>query len=345
MGNPKQQVVGAVRSLARKPVVVRARVWARTRRDERDAVPVRQARALVKALREDPPDVVYLGDSCAAWVHPDDADQRMLATMIEDALAPLKVVAIHGGGYNAPLHTAYLRLLESSPHRPLVVHSMWDRGCAVPWAYHPIHSHQHTIDAVAAVDPTGPLRRIRRRRIEPKAAPADWEAFAARPYETAVHGPGTIGDLMTPLRDASRWAPDDEERLALLHAYHYSARYDTDAAEPGRFRELGRTIRELGCRSVAYQNPVPTELCRRLLGAEVVELMHRNLDVTAAAYLEGAGGAASLVRIATEFREDEFIDLTDGCEHVKEDARRRIAAEVADRVRAVLAEPRPGTPA
>lgn len=313
--------------VAQAPVVIRARHRLRERRDAADELAVRQARGLARALRTAPPDVVAFGESVAIWTGPDDVDQRDLPTMVADALGPgVSYHPIVGAGFNPRLYTAYLRLIAASGHRPAVVVPLWVRGALTPWLEHPVYAHREAVAAITALDPAGPLRRMRMRTPQPDA-----EAFArfGRLPLTTLLGPGVIADYMDALRDGARWAEDDPARVRHLYAYHHGG----DVADDGRgveaVRTMAKALGELRTTVVAYETPLSVATGSELLGDAFAPLVQHNFDALAAAYRDGMGDDATLVRCGTDFAPAEFIDPLDGSEHLNEHGRTRLAALLA----------------
>jgi hypothetical protein len=313
---------------------IRARHWVRRKRDDRDDVAIRQARQLVRSLNTDPPDILYLGDSISIWTHPDDKDTRSVQRMICDELGPdVSMFTVTGGSYSARLHESYLRMLEVSDHRPLIINTLWVRGCTVGWTEHPVFGHKRSIEAMDALDLSAPVRRLRTPR--PKPAPEEWDAFYRLPYPTVGKPDATIGDFAPLLRDLSRWAEDDPERLRLLYLYHYGASIEGTWGLDA-YTQMGKRVRELGCPVVAYQNPIPVDSCREVIGEELVDLAASNWELLDRAYAEGVGDHVEIVRSGMAVREGEFLGRVDSSEHLNEHGRRRLVEMLVPAIRRAL---------
>jgi hypothetical protein len=291
---------------------------------------VRHARRLVKRLRAEPPDVLYLGDSTTLWVSGEDADQRRLGQMIRDELTDVAdVEVIAGGGYGPELHEAYLRLVAASSARPLVLHSLCFRVLA-PLIEHPAYGKRKELAAVRNLDPEGPLWRLR--ASVPKPGPEEFERFYRLPHRTLI-GDLTVGDYVQPLKNGSL---GPEEFVRMLYAYHHGAELVPDSAGIRAVTELGGRLRELGCRTVAYQTPVPVRTGAELFGPRFEELIRRNWQVMDAAYRQGRGEEATILQTGSVFAPDEFIDPDDASEHLNERGRTRLAKMIAAEVVAEL---------
>jgi len=281
---------------------------------------VRHARVLVKRLRRRAPDVLYLGDSTTVFVGGADVDRRSLGEMIRGELAGrADLHVIGGGGYHTGLHAAYLHLLGAASPKPLVLHSLWIRGRYPPWIEHPVYGHRRAIALINGLDPSTPLWRIRASLPAPE--PDEFEAFYRIPHRTLL-GDLTVGDYVRPLKNGAL-APD--ERLRLMYAYHHGAELAADADGIADVANLGRRLREAGCRTVAYQTPLSVETGVQVFGSEFAQLVARNWRLIDDAYREGMGGEARILETGMIFPAAEFIDPADADEHLNDEGRLRLA--------------------
>lgn len=288
-----------------------------------DDAEVRKARRLARRSRAGGLDVVYFGDSLTSFVAPYDDDRRPIHRMIRDALGPsISMHVTHGGSYSAPLYSAFLRLIESSPARPVIVVPLWVRGRTVPWMQHPVHGRSNAIDFLSRLDPEAPLWQIRK-GFRPATA-ADWEAFHALPHHTWA-GDWVIGDYVERLKGGGE---RDDEWVKLLYAYHHGGR-----VPPGRALDqvamLGEHLRRLQLPVVAYQTPVPVVKGEEFY-PEFRALAEKNLDEMQEAFVAGYAREDAVLRTGTSASTDEFIDWRDGSEHLNEVGRRRLAQAIVD---------------
>lgn len=282
----------------------------------------------VRRLRQGTPDVLYVGESVLTFVGPHDKDQRTLPTMLADelGLGP-KLLALHGGGYHADLLAAYLEVAATLSHRPKVlVLPLWVRGRFLPWIEHPRFGHVDVLRRLAELRPSdsGPRGSLRR------ASPAEFEAYYDRPHVTLA-GDLTVGDYARPLK--ARSLPS-EQALRLLYAFHHGARLEAGGPALDAVTRLGAAAKALGCPVVAYETPLSVETGERVLGPEFRAVVEHNFAVMRAAFVAGAGEQSEILKTGMSFAEAEFIDPTDGSEHLGEGGRRRLAALLADAVRA-----------
>ncbi len=291
-----------------------------------DNTEVRQARQLVARLRSSPPDVIFFAESAGKFVGPDDHDKRGLAHMVQDELPGVDVHLVMGPGHNPRLQDAYLRLVGGSTARPLVLHPLWLRGWFRAWYEHPKWGHREAAQAIRRFDVSAPLWRMRASLPQPGAK--EFDRYHSLRYKTIV-ADLTVGEYVRLLKSGS---PDSQERLRMLYAYHFGAEPTPDISDIGAVTQLGRRLCEIGCRTVAYHTPLPIQAGAEFLGPSFSELVDNNFQLSEAAYLEGLGREATILQTGALFEPDEFIDRTEGLEHLNERGRLRLAQMIAKAV-------------
>jgi hypothetical protein len=294
------------------------------------------ARRLLKRMRVDPPDVLWLGDSTTIFLAPGDRDRRRLADVVADELGPsVSMHVISGAGYHSGLHRAYLELLRGQPGRPVILHSLWVRGRFQPWIHHPTYGHEAVLPRVQALDhSTAPWQ------VWASIPRPGRDAFArhAQMPHTTLRGPGRVADYVDPLRGSGL---DPQQRIEMMNMFHHGARLEPDTPSLGPVTALGRSARELGRGTVAYYNPVCIERGVEVLGTEFRPHVLRNHAILEAAYRAGAGPEATVLSYLPEFVKAEFMDPELADEHLGERGRRRLGREIAEAVTEKLAEPDP----
>lgn len=319
---------------------LRARYRARRTLDRLDNEPVRRARRMVKALRTDPPSVLYVGDSMLGFVAPYDADQRRLDAMVSDQLgADTSMHVVFGASFNADIIDAYLGLAKAQTHRPIVIVPVWVRGRLTPFVEHPVHGHKRAMRRMRQVNPTGPTWRIR--GSWPRPTQKDFDEFYAKPFPSLLGDNLTVGDHVKAIGQAEREG-DETARRRALYAYHYGGLVTPAALEA--VTQLGRTVRALACPTVVYQTPLPVETGTALLGPEFSEYCIKNLAAIDAAFRLGAGEEFEIIESGTSFSESEFIDPGDGSEHVNERGRKRLADMIVQGVKRATSSPHSDSP-
>jgi hypothetical protein len=295
-------------------------------RDRLDHPQLRDARRLLRATSPGGADVLLLGESVLSFVGPRDADQRNLPRMVADRLGPsVRLEAVHGGGYHAALLTAYVELIRDRPHLPrVVVVSLWARGRLRPWIEHPRFSHADALARLRRLSPDTPPWRVRGSLR--RATGADFDRYYELRHPTLL-GDRTIGDYARPLKSGGL---DPDERLALLYAFHHGAPVGADELEA--VTQLGAALAGLGCRFFAFEAPISVATGERALGPDFRELVTSNLAALGTAFRRGAGSDAVVLATGAAFDEGEFIDPSDGTEHLAAAGRQRLAALLADEV-------------
>lgn len=295
---------------------------------------LRSARELVARLDAGPLDVLYLLDSTAFFVSPDDSDQRTLNQMVIDGLGPgVSVHSFGQAGYHPRLYRAFVDLLRHTDQRPVVVHSLWARSTWIPWAEHPMYAR----DQVTRTIQRAADRKGRPGRIWAPIAPPNDRSMAeldAKPFTTAL-GTRTIGEYRLPLKDPAAHGLDKQEWSRLAYAFHQTGRVEPDSPYLHAYTDLSRDLATLGCRVVTYHVPMPVEGTVARFGPEMAELAARNFDLVERAY--AAGGADTIaVGGGTDFPLSAYLDPDDGVEHINEAGRIPFAERIAEAVKTQL---------
>jgi hypothetical protein len=316
------------------PLVHRLRYRVRRTLDRVDNEPVRRARGLLRVLRNHPPDVIYFGESTVSFIGPTDVDRRRLYTMVDDGLGPhVSMHVVHGASFSTDIFDAYLGLLKSTQHRPLIVVPLCVRFRFTPWIEHPVHGHKKALQRIREVDPTKGAWRVH--GAWPRPNQVDFDEFHRVPFSSLL-GDLTVGDYVTPIAEFQR-SGDDVGRVRMLYAYHHGGLLELDSPVMEAVTQMGRTIRELGCPAVVYQTPVPLETGTTLLGQELADRTAASFAAINAAYRLGAGEGVEIIESGTCFTDSEFIDPADATEHLNEFGRRHLAEMILSAIKQRLA--------
>lgn len=312
------------------PYVIRSRRRVRVVLNRIDDEPVRRARGLMKALRTDPPDVLWLGDSMLAVGAVDDTDRRRMQDMAaEEVGGSLTWRIIDGAGFNPDMYNGYLNLLWGSPARPLLILPLAIR-IRTPLILHPVYGKRRSIERLGRINPH--KSRWRAHAAFPPATSEDFEAFYQLPYDTIL-GPGVVGDFVKPIKELERSGRDPEELLRLRLAYHHGSLLSHDGFGIDQVTEMGRLVRELGCESVIYEVPVPIERAVEYLGPDMTDRFRANFELLRAAYREGAGADARIIEAGMSFVTGEFADPDDATEHLNQVGRAHLSHLIAEEVK------------
>lgn len=289
---------------------------------------VRKARMLLRQARKDNIDILELGDSMVSFVAAYDTDKRPLHRMLKDAFDPgAQFVAVHGGSYNPPIYDQYLRLLEGTQSRPIIILPLTVRVRTLPWIEHPLYGHKRAVDFLTSVDAQGPLRKVRLGLTAPTAD--EFKRFRALKFPTWM-GDLSIGDYILRAKDASL-SKDDVAKI--LYAYHHGGEIVTGGSLD-MVRALGERLRRLDVPVIVYQTPVPVEKGVELYGQSFYDLAERSFATLEDAFRAGYGDIETL-KTGLNVPTEDFIDWRDGSEHVNDRGRSVIARAVIDAVNAV----------
>ena len=296
---------------------------------------VRQARRLARAVRSSsPPDVVAFGDSVWGFRADYDVDKRKLPDMLDAELG--SGVSMHrcdGAGYYSTLITAYLRVIEHSQARPVLLVPLCARFGSIAWSTHPWYLYPGAIEALGHIDPGAPLRRIHARRRLP--GPETWDGYGSQVITTFA-GTGPIDDLRGPLKDPVGHRLEEHERRRMLYAFHFGEHLDPANRGVLEVERMGQVLRGLGAPVVPYETCIPVDEGVALWGEQFRDNAAHNLQVMREALRRGYGEPIEVVRAGLIFERPEFIDPADGTEHLNEHGRIRLARLLADATRAAM---------
>lgn len=301
-----------------------------------DNAEVRLGRQLLRVMRTAPPDLLYLGDSALSFVSAADSDTRRLYAMVADQVSPASMHVAHGGSFHPALYDAYLRLLTGTPNRPLVIVPLCIRVRTLPWIEHPIFGHKQATSFLSAADPLGAAWRVRSGFPRPTAE--QFARFHKLPHHTWA-GDLTVGDYITRLKNPKAAGLDADAAMTLLYAYHHGGTVQ-GGQHLDAVVQLGKRLRELGCRTVVYQTPVPVQKGRELHGPAFGELAARNFAQLDDAYRTGYGEGAEILQTGMDFATSEFIDPRDGSEHLNQTGRLHLATAISNAISIQLNAPR-----
>jgi hypothetical protein len=314
-----------------------ARRW-RERLDNRE---VRQARHLMRVAQNGRLDVLYLADSMATFISPQDTDRRSFRQMLAEALAPdLSFFCVEGGGYHPRLFAGYLRLLGAVEQRPTIIVPISVRLALPAWHYHPRYGHAAAARVLQRKRVGGAKWRIR----AAVAPPSDEQMHRhdLQPHPTFAGDDLTIGDYRKRLKDPAAARLDPAGRLALLYAYHHGAAIKPDDESVADMAEFAAKLREMRFPVVPYQTPIPVQKGVEMFGPAFLQNARDNLALLDAAFLRGYP-EVDIIQTGTIFETGEFLDPEDGSEHLNEFGRRKLLDLVVSQVRtlssAVPAQP------
>jgi hypothetical protein len=265
-----------------------------------------------------------------SFVGSQDVDRRRLDTMVRDGLGPdVSMYVVDGASFNPDLYDAYLRLLEATSHRPLIVVPLWVRGRTAALIEHPVHGHKKALQKIREVDPSKGSWRVH--GAWPRPTQSDFDAFYKVPYSTLL-GDWTVSDYVRPIAEFKRGG-DEASRIRMSFAYHHGGLLEVDDPGMEAVTRMGRTISELGCPAVVYQTPVPVESGVALFGPELADRTAASFAALNAAYRLGAGEDAEIVESGCCFTESDLIDPADTTEHFNEHGRLRLAEMIVDAIK------------
>jgi hypothetical protein len=295
----------------------------RKRVSERDSYETRSARRLIAALRAGKPDVLFLGDSTSYAFHV-DGDIQPVPRMLRRLLKSQSMFFTGNAGYFADIHDAYLRLVEQSDVRPIVITPLATRMYINNWRFHPAYTYAAEIAAVRALSIWAPdVPKL----PKPKPLPEAFTEFRAMACRTVL-GEFPVGHY---IKQVQREDLPQEERSRWWYAYLHGTEI-VEGPHLNLLRMEGETLARLGTPVVAYQSPIDIATGTRLLGEPWAQVVQHNLDLLERTILDTVGPKATVLRTGTAFATYEFNNPADAIEHLRGPGRRRLAHMLADAV-------------
>ncbi len=290
-----------------------------------DDVEIRQLRTLRRVYNGTaPPEVLMFGDSAMIWTSPKDRDRRHLVEMIRDELRPeLSLLPIVGPGYNPRIILAFLSALDRCRHQPRVVIGPTSVLMSTStWLAHPVLGYEKVAGELklAIAD-----KRLGFRRRLDRPTTEDEDKFDRMPAPSLIGARRTNGELrlLTNSRPTTRW-----QQVIRLRAMvdHYNAEtLSEDSPGVHLVGEFGRTVKDLGMRSVAYIAPINYEVVQSALGKDAKQHLERNGKLVENAFLASVGGTGEVINAVFDSPASDFIDPL----HLNESGRRSLAARIS----------------
>jgi lysophospholipase L1-like esterase len=279
-----------------------------------------------------PYDALYLGDSVVERVSRDDQDTRTLARMVEDDLRGDVIVrSLTHSALHAHVYAALARAIATMDARPrLFVVPVNLRSFSPQWALSPDWQFAEELAAL-------------REHIRGRGGAADfrWPApLTAAQFEAArVQYVGSNLATVGQFREIIRSQPADEAgiraRRQAIFTFHYMAELEAGDTRLRALAALAEAAEAMGARALLYVTPVNAEAGAELLGEEFLAVQRANVATirqALSAALER--GAVHLLDYSEAMSAAGFFHRYEPTEHLNQDGRRRIAAMLAEEIRA-----------
>ena len=321
--------MSSVRELARHPRLLHLRGRVRQLRDTTLDRQLVNLRRLIRELRREQADVVYFGESSLIHISPDDVDKRRLGEMVEARLGGAgRVAQFYGPAYSPTLFAETVRIISTLDVRPrAVVCPMAIRPSAATHVIeHPVFAYRDALAQLRTIDDARGRLPVRNRSSAP--SPADYARYEALEVRGrwALHP--TVGAYRQALRGYTEGPREIADQRILFDYFHGESAVD----HPGlaAWAELGRQLSAYGVPVISYRTPVPMEVGESLFGQEFLDHVEANYQAVHDSF---AANVSDLEVV--DYRpltRDDYLDPTDGTEHMNEHGRHAIADAVGDAV-------------
>jgi len=325
---PLRRLQGVARDVA-------ARVERRAARRFGD-LELQQLRALERAYgRKRGPELLVIGHSQLFYRGRNEPDTRPVVEMLRDELGGrVKILSLGGPGYNQRLTAAYLSALPDLRSRPEAVIVTIHPVLAGPmWYDSPRLGYEKAAEGIRAAIAAG---RDRPRRLE-KPSAEDWDRYDRRPAPSLIGARRTMGELTLMVNSRPTTRYQQEVRLRHRVDFYYADHLEPDDPGVRMSAEVGRMLKEMGIPSIALLSAINYEAAVRMVGDGVVDHIRRNGQIVEQAYQDAVGDTGTVLNCCFDCRDEEFSDPL----HHKQDARLRLARQLAAVVRPHLEQPAP----
>ena len=277
------------------------------------------------------PPTLYLGDSAVFRTAHQDADQRPLGQMVQDALGgPDMVLWSAGSAHQPELWQDALRLFEARlPRRPATLLLPINlRMFSTQWSGNPLWALRAERRVLTSWQPSEMVPPI------PDVV-GDHALFAGFDRRLAgFNEPSRLGALrrLAASKDSGERQAADARFTRLLR-WHYG---EPLLPHHPRLLALADTFRiaaALGIRAVAYVTPVNVGAMSRLAGPDLPDRIRANIDVVR----QSVPDTAPIADLHDLLAEDAFFHANLATEHLAQEGRQVLAA----RIRSLLSACRP----
>lgn len=291
------------------------------------------------------PDVLLFGDSTAVLVSPSDLSRQTLPAMIERRIRPWHALSIAGVAYHPGVYSALAGALESMPGKPsLVVVPVNVRQFSPEWVGNPNTAHHALIEAIEAyrADPTAPVQTVPAfpsgNLLRPGPNTDEWREFLATPVAYPGRQERTVGDFVASLSHIPPAGEGRADWISTAFAFHFLFPLGPDNP---RLRALKQTIaraQEFGAAVLVYVAPANHEAGIEFAGREFDTSLATKVETIRRACLDAAqDGSVAICDWSRLLRPADFFVRDELLSHMNERGRSKLAAQVANEIRELLA--------
>ncbi len=279
-------------------------------------------------------DAVYLSDSVNFWTHASDVDKRRISQFLGDDLPPLKVMAIDGGCFQTEVFASCAELIKSLPtHIKFAVIPINMRSFSPYWVRQPRMQFEE-LRCCLHWGPTlyqGLMRPLSIFKAV-NFSHISYQDYLKTPVFDGDKPLGTVNDFTSLIRGENLTPQQQHDRFAYLYCYHLTPEH--------RFlvglRQTVQTFKEAGITPVCFIDALAYEEGTKWYGPEFCDRVKANIAVVQDVLKQDGLQALDLSFFLTD---DQFNYRPVITEHLKESGRRRVAARLAEEIRALKLYP------
>ncbi len=278
------------------------------------------------------PEILYLGDSVLERISRDDTDHALLGDILKEELSGLgRTECLSRAGCYLTVYRHLLEAVLRMKHRPRsVIFPVNLRSFSPAWHLNPLWRHDREIEALKryAADPSGPAAAVT--AISEKDV--SFEVFDALP----VHFPPSPFKTAGEFRRLIKTKPEDpagrRHRLMNVFLFHYAYRLEEGHPLLEDLKWVAERLPSEGVSVFLYFTPINFEAGNRYLGGPFASSVAKNKQ-RIAEVLHAAPAAVHLNDYSFVFGSEHFFTPDNATEHLREGARRKLAAMISFEMR------------
>jgi hypothetical protein len=280
--------------------------------------------------------VVYFGDSVLDATDACEQEKTPIFEHVGNLLGE-KVLALRAGGLSAIVYRKMAKFLARFPRTRVVVIPINMRSFSAEWFPRPFRQYperQAVFDILSGSIDVGELYHVLYSHDDAATEAAVRETFI---YDDVI-SLGTIASVEQQLRTikpigCNQDYEGQDEVIGLRYRYNYGNLIEPDHPMLHFMQETADILRRSSIEPLFYITPINMDEIKRIGGRALTQRVASNIDVIGKV---ADRNAWQFIDLSGAVRHEDFIDLMYAGEHVNWKGRRIIAAQVAQKVRAVL---------
>lgn len=276
--------------------------------------------------RQNPPAILFLGDSVVERISDQDKDRRTLDMMLASRFASKRIVCIAHSAYHLEVYLGLVAALERLRHKPeMVILPINLRSFSPQWDFEPSWQFEQEIRCLWNFANTG-SRDFVKHEVDLTSA---YEEFDARPVSYPLTSLDQIGQFRLVINGKPVTEAQRNFRTRQLFIFHYM--YSLPAEHP-KIKALEAILEQLQTMKVkvlVYVTPVNHEAGKRFAGDEFVRSVRSNVGRIIRSVTPFLKSPRVSFEDYSEFLGDRyFFNPANPTEHLNQDGRLALVARL-----------------